>query len=93
MHELSIHEGTYLLVAHLDADVIPAAFLYGAGCGDGGTLRCGHGGLDAVLGIAPSAEVEPLVIVLVKVVEDDEEALVASLLAGLEGEALARLQQ
>jgi hypothetical protein len=41
-----------------------------------------------MLCIAPSAEVEPLVVVFVVVVEDDEEALVACLFTGLLGEVI-----
>ena len=60
VYEFPVNEGTYLRVTHFDAYVIPASLLNRSCSGLCGALRCCHCGLNAMEGIAPSSEVEPL---------------------------------
>ena len=77
---LAIQLGEDAVAYHLQLDIIPFAGLNLARAGSNLTLRTIHDRLHAVLGIVPATEVQPAVVVLIHVVEDDEETFVSGIL-------------
>ena len=74
----------HAVACHLQGDVVPASRLHMAPSAGGLQLASVADLLDGMLGVAPSTEVQPAVVLLVHIVEDDEEALVAFVLSGAE---------
>ena len=77
---LAIQLGEDAVAYYLQLDIVPLAGFNLAWAGSHLTLGTIHDRLHTVLGIVPATEVQPAVVVLIHVVEDDEETFVAGIL-------------
>jgi hypothetical protein len=77
---LAIQLGEDAVAHYLQLDIVPLAGFNLAWTGSHLTLGTIHDRLHTVLGIVPATKVQPAVVVLIHVVEDDEETLVAGIL-------------
>ena len=77
---LAIQLGEDAVAYHLQLDIVPLAGFNLAWAGSNLTLGAIHDRLHTVLGIVPATKVQPAVVVLIHVVEDDEETLVSGIL-------------
>ena len=82
MNLRAVERARHLRAVHLYLNVIPAVKLYGAGSRGQRCLATAHAVFHAVLGVAPTAEVPPCVVLGSCSVEHDKETLVASGLLG-----------
>ena len=83
-HQIFVEPGLHRVAADGQRHVIPAASLDTSLFDVGLDLAATAYLFDGMLCVAPSAEVQPAVVMLVHVVEDDDEALGTLILAGTE---------
>src|ERR1035437_7322676 len=81
MDQGAVEVAENVAAAELNADVIPAAIGHAPTRRGEGGLRSVYGKLDAVLGVTPTTDVPPQIIIAVAPVKDDEEACTAAVLA------------
>ena len=77
---LAIQLGEDAVAYYFQLDVIPLAGFNLAWAGSYLTLGTIHDRLYSVLGVVPATEVQPAVVVLIYIVEDDEETFVSGIL-------------